>query len=311
MKFGSEGIKDLFDHYCSRAAAEIAILADKSEESSIAVSAALWLAAAGIPVSAVKALDMEIPALTQEQLQLLDALFRERIAGKPLGHLTKRQHFMNIEMLADPAALIPRKETELVAALGLKSIADAMKNKQSIKVIDICTGSGNLACTFARYFPSIKIFAADLSEEAVAFANKNALFTGVAANTEFRSGDLLSPFDTPDFMNAIDVLTCNPPYISSKKLEKMPAEIISFEPEMAFNGGIFGVAIFGKLVKESVRYLVPGGYLCLEVGLGQGLGVIKMFERTGVFSLVETLADEQGNIRAIRMRRIEAHEKVC
>lgn len=304
MKFASEEIKTAFAQYCTKATQNIAPLADKPEESSDATCAALWLAAAGISASAVTALDMEIPILTSQQQAVLETLFDERIAGKPLSHLTRRQHFMNIEMLADPAALIPRKETELVAALGLKSIAEALKKKPAIRVIDVCTGSGNLACTFARSFPSIQVFAADLSEEAVAFAKSNSIFIGVAGNTEFRSGDLLSPFDSPEFINSTDVLTCNPPYISSKKLEEMPNEIKSFEPEMAFNGGAFGIAILGKLAKDAVRFLVPGGYLCVEIGLGQGSGIIKMFERTEFFTLVETLADHSGNIRAIRMRKI-------
>lgn len=304
MKFSSEVSKNLFEDYMKRAEERIGRLDDKPEETAEATIAALWNCAKGKLLSAESALEAEISELSETESEKLEHLFKERVSGKPLGHITNRQRFMGIEMLADKNALIPRKETELLCALGLKSIEDAKKENEKISVIDVCTGSGNLACVFANENKDVMIYAADLSIEAIELAKHNAEFIGVSKNTVFRSGDLLEPFNSDDFLGEIDVLTCNPPYISSKKLEEMPSEIISHEPEMAFNGGSFGINILGKLAKEAKRYLKLGGSFCMEIGLGQGPGMIKMFERSGNFKLVETLSDKNDNIRAIRFKRV-------
>ena len=301
VKFSTQQDLPLFNEYVQRATVEIPLLSDKPEETPEATVAALWHLAADHFVSADAAIELELPHLSDEGQSTLNQAFAERAKGIPLGHLTHRQRFMGIEMLCDPAALIPRKETELIGQLGLKSIEGALSKSESALIIDVCTGSGNLASAFAFNFPKTKVFATDLSFEAVEFAKQNANFIGIADTVEFRAGDLLSPFDSTEFLGNVDVLTCNPPYISSKKLEDMPKEIISYEPELAFNGGAFGISILGKLAKEAPRYLKSGGFLCMEIGLGQGNGVIKMFERTGFFTFLESLSDHNGNIRAIRM----------
>lgn len=298
--------KELFDEFVSNANKHLIQLEDKPEETAEATISALWHFVSGNPLSAEAALESELLSLTSDNIKMLQSLFDERLAGKPLGHITGRQRFMGIEMVADKSALIPRKETELLGKLGLNAIEESLKGNENSLVIDVCTGSGNLACAFAKKFSNIKVYAADLSEEAVELAKKNAEFIGVTDNCEFRSGDLLEPFNNDDFLGNVDVLTCNPPYISSKKLEEMPGEIISHEPEMAFNGGSFGINILGKLSKEAKRYLKPGGFFCMEVGLGQGPGMIKMFERTGSFELVETLSDKNDNIRAMSFKKVES-----
>ncbi len=298
--------KVLFDTFVERAKNQLEQLEDKPEETAEATVSALIHFAAGNKISAEASLEVELPQLTDESIEKFKSLFKERVSGKPLGHITGRQRFMGIEMIADKDALIPRKETELLGQLGIEAIEEAFKENSNPLVIDVCTGSGNLACAYAKNFNDINVYAADLSEEAIELAKKNADFIGVSDNTEFRSGDLLEPFNSDEFLGKVDVLTCNPPYISSKKLEEMPGEIISHEPKMAFNGGSFGINILGKLSKEAKRYLKTGGYFCMEIGLGQGPGMIKMFERTGSFKLVKTLSDKNDNIRAISFKKVDA-----
>lgn len=306
MNIEKNSRKELFNELVNEAESKLTQLEDKPEETAVATVAALWNFATGSSLSAESAIETDLPELTDVMVDKLKSLFVERLSGIPLGHLTERQRFMGVEMLADKRALIPRKETELLGQLGLEAIEEAKKKSSEVLVIDVCTGSGNLACAFAKKNSDVKVFAADLSEEAVELAKMNANFIEVKDNTEFRSGDLLEPFNSDDFLGKVDVLTCNPPYISTKKLEEMPGEIISHEPEMAFNGGSFGINILGKLSKEAKRYLKDGGYFCMEVGLGQGPGMIKMFERTGIFKLVKTLADKNDNIRAMSFQKVQS-----
>jgi release factor glutamine methyltransferase len=172
----------------------------------------------------------------------------------------------------------------------------------AITVVDACTGSGNVALAVAHHVPNARVFAADLSEDAVSLARRNAAHLGLDSRTEFRAGDLLAPFDTPQFLGQVDLLTCNPPYISSAKVEHMPGEIAGHEPHLAFDGGPFGVAILMRLLQDAPRFLRSGGWLAFEVGLGQGPALVKRLEKAGAFKEIRTLADSTGSIRALLAR---------
>jgi len=100
----------------------------------------------------------------------------------------------------------------------------------------------------------------------------------------------------------VDLLSCNPPYISSGKLDKMPEEIARHEPQLAFDGGPFGLSLVGKLLKEAPRYLKPNGWLVFEVGLGQGEPLLKRLERNPDYRQVDTRQDQHGNIRVLALQ---------
>jgi len=116
---------------------------------------------------------------------------------------------------------------------------------------------------------------------------------------EFCAGDLLEPFRSDEFLGKVDMLTCNPPYISSGKLDSMPKEIIDHEPEMAFNGGPFGISILSRLIKQTPTFVRSGGWLAFEVGAGQGPGVQRMLEKNPHYGEIRTVADGDDQIRAI------------
>lgn len=272
-------------------------LPNKPEETPESVLKSLWLTAGGMPASAQRALGATLPALNEARSQQLIALIDEYQNGKPLSHITGRQQFCGIELISSTAALIPRKETEILAKAAVKAIKESATN--SPLVIDSCTGCGNLPLYFASECEKAQIYASDLSEQAVELARKNAVFTGLADRVEFLVGDLLGPFNNGNFLNAVDVISCNPPYISSLKVPKMPGEISLHEPPLAFDGGAFGISILQRLITEAVNYLKPGGKLLFELGLGQGPSMIKRMARDGNYSAVEGIADEAGNIRVI------------
>jgi release factor glutamine methyltransferase len=298
----------LFTERLSRLDAALQTLPDKPEETSASALQTLWHLAAGQPLSIDAAVLQPLPELSAEQLQRLDALTAQRLSGTPLAHLTGRQHFMGLELLAGPQALIPRRETELLAhtALGLLRQVAKQAADRPLQVIDVCTGSGNLALALAHGEPRAQVFAADLSEDAVALAHRNASHLGLQDRVQCRSGDLLEPFNEPAFHGQVDLLVCNPPYISSGKLETMPTEIVGFEPRLAFDGGPFGVRILQRLMREAPTYLRPGGWLAFEVGLGQGPAVMQWLNKAGQYDVVESALDAEGQPRAIMARRKEA-----
>ena len=277
-------------------------LPDKPEETPDTTLRALWYAAAGQPKSAVAAGGGELPALDAGGAARLDALIGERLAGTPLAHLTGRQHFMGLEMIAGPGALVPRKETELLARTAVALMQEVTG---PATFVDVCTGCGNVALAVARAVPSARVFGADISEEAIALACRNAEWLGLDGRAGFRTGDLLAPFDGADFLGNVDVLTCNPPYISSGKVGQMAEEIALHEPRLAFDGGPLGVTILMRLLQEAPRFLKPSGALAFEVGLGQGPALVRRLKASDAYRDVRELTDDRGDVRAVAARRRE------
>lgn len=302
--------KDMFnqsDLYCEllrEITGQRTYLADKPEESPEGALRALWFLASGDRRSAERCSVDDLPPLSQSSVEQLRMLVRDHVQGVPLAHLTGRQCFMNIEMLAGPEALIPRKETEILGYGALDTLRTVVATNGHAQVIDLCTGCGNLALALAYHEPNCAIFAADLSPEAVDLARRNAAHLALQDRVTFLVGDLFEPFDDERFVGQVDMVVCNPPYISSQRVGEMPAEVSDYEPNLAFDGGPFGVSIVFRLIKEAPRYLKSGAWLCFEVGLGQGELITRRIERSEHYREIISLPDQQGNIRALLVQRV-------
>lgn len=280
----------------------LALLPDKPEESPESTLRVLWHLAAGTPWSVAAANEHAIGPLPEDGPKRLHDLIGRRLAGAPLAHLSGRQRFMGLELLASPDALVPRAETELLGFAALDMLKTMALDRSSLTVIDVCTGSGNLALALASQVPQARVWASDLSGEAVELGRRNARHVQLADRVTFMAGDLLAPFDSADFHGRVDMIVCNPPYISSGKVDTMADEIISHEPRLAFDGGPLGVSIVTRLIKDAPRYLRPGGWLCFEVGLGQSRGVRQRLAQQGMFADIREVADADGNARVLVAR---------
>ena len=288
----------LFRHHLARLEAEVSILPDHPEETPDSTLRALWSMAAGTPLSVTAAADRDLAPLSAEGERLLAALVERRVTGSPLAHLTGRQSFMGVELLAGPEALVPRIETEILGRTAL----DLVRATDGSTVIDLCTGAGNLAAGVAVAAPHLTIHAADLSTAAVGLARANMLFIDAADRVTLHEGDLFDALPT-DLHGTADVVICNPPYISSAKVGEMPAEISEHEPRLAFDGGSLGLSIVGRLVQEAPTWLRPGGWLCFEIGLGQGPYWQKRVLRFPGWAEVGAVEDDEGNVRVVTARR--------
>ncbi len=294
----------LLQHWHGVLGGGLQTLHDKPEETSASAMCALWHLASGKRLSVQAASERPLLPLTTAQAQLLPELVGERLRGTPLAHLTQRQRFMGLELLAGPQALIPRRETELLGQAAAQLLAEAALGGHAVMALDVCTGSGNLALGIAAQVPGARVLAADLSHDAVELARQNVLALDLQERVEVREGDLLAPFDAAEFLGQIDVLTCNPPYISSPKIDTMPSEIAAHEPRLAFDGGPFGIRILQRLIREAPRFVRPGGWLAFEVGLGQGPAVAKRLTSAAGYGEMRPLTDSEGQIRALLARRL-------
>jgi release factor glutamine methyltransferase len=281
------------------------LLEDKPEETVETTLKALWLTAAGLPVSAQSSLTYTIPDLSDKQVEKLHKLIDLRLNNTPLAHLTGRQNFMGIELLSDKRALIPRKETEILGKKALELSHKIVSGKGKIKVIDVCCGCGNLGIAIATYNPVCTVYSTDLSGEAVELTRDNINFLNLSGRVHAKQGDLLSVFETDEFYEKTDLIICNPPYITSSKVQKMDSEIASNEPVLAFDGGLLGIKIIQKLIADAPRFLTPEGWLIFEVGAGQGNFIAQLCGRSGSYQGIETVSDDFGTERVIFAQKIK------
>lgn len=295
--------EELYSKLYQDLAEKLIFLEDKPEETIESTLKALWLMADGMPVSAYKSTRIPLPDLTDEQIVKLCRFMEQRVNSTPLAHITKRQNFMELELIADKRALIPRKETEILGNKALELSRRISRNrKKSITVIDACCGSGNLGIAIAHYNQDCFVYATDLSHEAVSLAQENIDFQNLNDRVYVMQGDLLERFESEEFYNQVDLIVCNPPYIFSSQVASMHKEISSNEPILAFDGGSLGINLIQKLFREAPKYLTPEGWLIFEVGAGQGNLIIQLCQRTHLYQQVESVTDHSGIIRVIMLQ---------
>jgi len=284
--------------------ANFSSLPDKPRETPESTLRSLWLLASGVPTSAERGLVAGLPELSPDEIIYLRKLIESRINGEPLAHLTKRVSFMDIEMVVGAEALIPRYETEILGYSALRILKELAQEREQVTVIDLCTGSGNLALAMAYYEENCKVYGSDISIGAIELANENAKHLGVSDRVNFFVGDLFEPFENEQFIGKVDMIICNPPYISTSKIDSMPDEIIAYEPKEAFDGGPFGVSILMGLIKQGPIFLKKNSWLGFEVGLGQGNAMKLRLERSKAFDKIEEFFDKYGQIRALFGRSV-------
>ena len=229
------------------------------------------------------------------------AMAERRAAGTPLAYVTGHETFMGVDLIVGEGALIPRAETELLGRTALEAIR--LSGSVAPKVIDMCCGSGNLACAIAYHSPAVHVWASDLTDGCVKVARRNVEHVGVAERVVVAQGDLFAGFVGFDLEGTIDVIVCNPPYISQGKLATDRAELLEHEPREAFDGGPYGLSIQQRVIKEALAYLRPGGTLLFEIGLGQERQVKMLFDRVKEYEDIHLVANAAGEVRVVSGRK--------
>jgi release factor glutamine methyltransferase len=278
---------------------------DRPEETLDATVRALWFAASGDARSATSANDGTLPPLSDAHAARFRELVQRREMGEPLAYITGRQHYLGIDLIATPQALIARRETELLADSALTHVREVCDRQGSAYVLDVCCGSGNVAVALAHHERRCTVSGSDLSPDAVDLARANAAFAGVADRVQFLVGDLLAPFADSKHHESVDVIACNPPYIPSARVSLLAPEIRDHEPAIAFDGGALGIGVIQQVFTQAPTYLRPGGWLCVEVGAGQAEPLSKRLRRHAEYDTVDVRQDGNGLGRVLLARRKE------
>jgi release factor glutamine methyltransferase len=226
---------------------------------------------------------------------------RRRATGVPLAYVTGYKEFMGIDLIAAEGALVPRVETELLGYEALDILRAS--GLATPLVIDMCCGSGNLACAIAHYHPSARVWASDLTDSCVEISRRNVKHVGVADRVVVVQGDLFAGLAGLGLEGSIDVIVCGPPFISQAKLATDSAWLLEHEPREAFDGGPYGLSVQQRIVKEALPFLRPGGMLLFETGLGQERPARMIFERTKAYEDIRLVENLLGEVRVISARK--------
>ncbi|MBL7016476.1 MAG: peptide chain release factor N(5)-glutamine methyltransferase [Kiritimatiellales bacterium] len=224
-----------------------------------------------------KPLEIYFRELTVEQESQLETLIARAELGEPIQYIIGHVDFRGLEIACDPRALIPRPETELLVDVVLENV-DATPSSRHIrkerdegvastlKIADVCTGTGCIGLALAHELPSAQVTAIDISPEALSLARENAEQLGLSEKFQCLENNLLEGIDE----NSFDIVVSNPPYIFSKVWKNLEPCVRDHEPQLALDGGEQGMDLIIPLVEQAARVLKPGGELFLEIGYDQG-----------------------------------------
>ena len=192
------------------------------------------------------------------------------LQGIPLQHITHLQEFMKMNFYVNKDVLIPRQDTEVL----VEEVIKIAKRINANKILDLCTGSGAIAISLAKYIENSQITATDISEKALEIAEKNAIEQKVDRQIAFLQSDLFNDIPKEKY----DIIVSNPPYIKKDVIKTLNQEVQK-EPIIALDGGIDGLKFYHKIISNSYEFLKYGGYLCLEIGYDQKIDVIELIEK--------------------------------
>ena len=230
-------------------------------------------------------LNFERP-LDVEELAAYRSMVARRGRREPLQHILGTQEFCGLEFEVTPEVLIPRHDTEILVNEALARMPDART------VLDIGTGSGCIAVVLSTRLHNAAVTAVDLSETALVVARRNAERNGVAI--EFLHGSLLEPVAGRHF----DLIISNPPYIPSCDIVTLEPEVRDFDPLGALDGGVDGLDVYRALIPDAAIHLNAGGWLLVEVGIGQSVDVAQMFREVGGYG-EPIITYDQGGIERV------------
>ena len=225
-------------------------------------------------------------AVPEEKANRYFDMISRRCKNEPVSYITGIKEFMSMEFEVTPHVLIPRPDTEIL----VETVISALESVPSPKIIDMCTGSGAIGISLAKYIPESHVIALDISSPALDIARKNAQKNGVIV--EFELFDVHLPY-----ISSADAIVSNPPYICAGELDGLQRDVADYEPRLALDGGEDGLVFYRDITKNAPSALKKGGILAFEVGMGQAEDVAEIM--SPMFDNITSVKDLAGIDRVV------------
>jgi release factor glutamine methyltransferase len=236
-----------------------------------------------------KLIDLEDISGDIYDISVLKFAIRRRIQKEPISQIIGLRKFWNSNFYIDETVLDPRPESELIVEKVLE-LSDT-----NLSLIDLGTGSGCLAISIALERPNFKIFASDISPDALKIAEINSRYHKTPIT--FIKSDWFSEIN-----NTFDIIIANPPYISEDEYKSLPISIRRFEPKIALTAGINGLDCFKKIIMEFHKYLKPNGIIFMEIGYSQKRIIEELFIKYG-YENINFFNDLSGKARVVCVKK--------
>ncbi|MBI2872383.1 MAG: peptide chain release factor N(5)-glutamine methyltransferase [Chloroflexi bacterium] len=229
--------------------------------------------------------------IAPEKVAAVHRLLERRLRREPLAHIVGRREFFGLDLEVGPAALVPRQETETLVEEALKA---ACQRGGSCAIADVGTGCGAIAVALAVHLPAARLYATDISPEALRLARANCLRHGVGERVALLEGDLLAPLPEP-----VDLVVANLPYVPTAEIDTLQPEVRLHEPRIALDGGPDGLDVIRRLLCQAPRWLDAGGALLLEIDPHQVCGVLETAHASFPGAALRTIRDLAGRERVV------------
>ena len=233
--------------------------------------------------------------LSEKEISGYRDLIRQRLKREPLQYITGVQEFWSLRFRVNPHVLIPRPETEILVDEAV-SLAGNLK-VDPLRVLDLGTGSGIISVAVAKEVPESVILATDISGEALRVARENAENHDVLHRIQFLRGDLFDPF--PAQKPGFHLVISNPPYVCGHEFQDLSPEVALYEPRLALDGGKDGMHFLKKIIRQTPRFLQPGGWLLLEMSPYQVEKALFVMGQTGVYQNERKVEDYSHRQRVV------------
>ncbi len=235
--------------------------------------------------------------VTEPQRALMRELVQRRTKSEPVAYLVGNREFFGLDFYVDRNVLVPRPDTETL----VMELVEAAQQVPSPSILDLCTGSGCIAVSAAAHCPHASFLATDISEAALAIAQKNADTNGMQAKIQFRQSDCFAEIPAN---SAFDIIVSNPPYIPEAEIELLEADVRQHEPRLALAGGADGLDYYRRIIQEADSYLKDDGLLMLEFSPEQEASLKALLEASGKYTDVRVKADLAGRARVIISKKL-------
>lgn len=218
------------------------------------------------------------------------------LKGEPIAYILGQWEFYGLPLRITPDVLIPRDDTCAVAELAIRQ---ALFLDQNPRILDLCCGSGCIGLAIAKRVKDARVTLADLSQNALTIARENTAMHKMGGRVRCVRVDAMQPAST--FLGKFDLIVSNPPYVTAEEMKELPVSVRDYEPHMALYGGEDGLDFYRAIAGNFTRALRPGGYMCLEFGMGQGDAVCRILQEHD-YTILERTKDFNDRERAVLAR---------
>ena len=210
--------------------------------------------------------------IPDEAAETLEKAVQRRLRREPLAYILGHREFYGVDLTVGPGVMVPRPETEMLIERAMLVCMERME-RAGLVVADVGTGSGGIAVNLAMHLPGVRLYATDISADALEVARDNVDKFGLGQRITLLKGDLLEPLP-----GRVDVIVANLPYIPSARLKDLQPEL-AWEPRTALDGGADGMVVLRRLMGQAAGKLAMDGVMLLEIDPGQGEPLRRMATR--------------------------------